>query len=145
MKSPVVFLINLLAISVIGCQTSGSFSSNTQSNAQPGQAKSTANSFEDFLQTEIPPSDGFDFPFGDADGKGGYTDKATGKTHSGWYVATKFGEKYSLGNHPAEDWNGNGCGSADLGQPVYAVAGVVCPRSLPSDSRRRNSGDILTK
>ena len=131
----------LFLIPTFGCRSG-------EPNSAASQAfprNSTGNSFDDFLQTDISPADGFDFPCGDADGKGAYTDKATGKAHNGWYVATKFGEKYSLGNHPAEDWNGNGCGSADLGQPVYAVAGVVCPRSLPSDSRRRNSGDILTK
>jgi len=60
------------------------------------------------MKTEITPADGFDFPFGDPDGKGSYTDKATGRTHNGWYVATRFTEKYSMGIHTGEDWNGSG-------------------------------------
>jgi len=59
---------------------------------------------------------------GDADGKGWYTDLATGKRYNGWYIATNFAEQYSLGIHPAEDWNGNGGGNTDLGQDVHAVA-----------------------
>ena len=82
MKSPVIILISFLAMFVIGCQASGNSSSNSQSGTQLGQAKSTGISFEDFLQTVITPADGFDFPFGDADGKGSYTDKATGKAHN---------------------------------------------------------------
>ncbi|MEP7342055.1 MAG: peptidoglycan DD-metalloendopeptidase family protein [Acidobacteriota bacterium] len=118
-------LLYLFAALAIGCQPGAISSSSSKSQAQPNQAtskKSTGNPFDDFLQTDIPPADGFDFPFGDADGKGAYTDKATGKAHNGWYVATHFGEKYSLGIHPGEDWNGNGGGNTDLGQPVFAVA-----------------------
>jgi murein DD-endopeptidase MepM/ murein hydrolase activator NlpD len=81
-----------------------------------------AHAFDDYLQNETPPADGFDFPLGDADGKGHYTDSATGKRHEGWYVATHFAEHYSLGIHPGEDWNGRGGGNTDFGQPVYAVA-----------------------
>ena len=42
--------------------------------------------------------------------------------YDGWYVATRFGERYSLGIHPGEDWNGTGGGNTDLGQEVHAVA-----------------------
>ena len=81
-----------------------------------------ANVFDKYLSEELPPADGFDFPFGRGDGTGSYTDSATGKQHDGWYIATRFGETYSLGIHPGEDWNGNGGGNTDLGQPVFAVA-----------------------
>jgi murein DD-endopeptidase MepM/ murein hydrolase activator NlpD len=80
------------------------------------------NVFDNYLGSEFPPADGFDFPFGDADGKGSYIDKSTGTLHKGWYVATHFAEEYSLGIHPGEDWNGAGGGNTDLGQEVYAVA-----------------------
>ncbi|MFN7929760.1 MAG: peptidoglycan DD-metalloendopeptidase family protein [Blastocatellia bacterium] len=79
-------------------------------------------SLDSYLQTDYAPADGFDFAFGNADGKGAYTDLATGKTYDGWYLATKFAEVYSLGLHPGEDWNGTGGKDTDLGQPVYAVA-----------------------
>ncbi len=79
-------------------------------------------SLDTYLLAEYAPADGFDFAFGDPDGKGDYTDKATGKRFSGWYIATKFAEQYSLGIHPGEDWNGSGGKNTDLGQPVYAVA-----------------------
>ena len=78
--------------------------------------------FDTYLDTDFPPADGFDFPVGDVNGEGSYRDNATGKEHNGWYVATKFAEEYRLGIHPGEDWNGNGGGSTDLGQPVRSVA-----------------------
>lgn len=83
---------------------------------------SLSTSLATYLQTDYAPADGFDFAFGDADGKGAYTDLATGKSYDGWYIATKFAEQYSLGIHPGEDWNGTGGKDTDLGQPVYAVA-----------------------
>jgi murein DD-endopeptidase MepM/ murein hydrolase activator NlpD len=78
--------------------------------------------FEEYLRADFAPADGFDFPFGDGEGGGSYTDPATGKRYAGWYVATHFAESYSLGLHTGEDWNGAGGGNTDLGQPVSAVA-----------------------
>src|SRR5262245_12969613 len=91
--------------------------------SSPATTTSTSqNPFDDFLNADVTPADGFDFPFGDPDGKGSYTDKVTGKTYTGWYVATRFAEKYSMGIHTGEDWNGAGGGDTDLGQDVFAVA-----------------------
>lgn len=51
----------------------------------------------------------FDFPVGSADA-------------DGYYDAQPFGTNDHLGN----DWNGNGGGNSDLGDPVYAISpGVV--------------------
>src|SRR5215475_10681364 len=107
--------------SFVGCrQEVGSPSTN---NASAVTANSdSGNPFDNFLHAETAPADGFDFPLGDPDGKGSYTDKATGKSHNGWYIATRFAEKYSMGIHTGEDWNGSGGGDTDLGQDVRAVA-----------------------
>lgn len=78
--------------------------------------------FDAYMRADFAPADGFDFPFGDGEGGGSYTDPATGKRHDGWYVATRFAEQYSLGLHTGEDWNGRGGGNTDLGQPVHSVA-----------------------
>lgn len=78
--------------------------------------------FDEYMRADFAPADGFDFPFGDGDGGGSYTDRATGQRHAGWYAATRFAESYSLGIHPGEDWNGAGGGNTDLGQPVHATA-----------------------
>jgi murein DD-endopeptidase MepM/ murein hydrolase activator NlpD len=88
---------------------------------QSSPRNSTGNPFDNYLHTDIAIADGFDFPVGNADGKGVYADKATGKTYKGWRVTTKFGEANSQ-VHPAEDWSCNGGGDTDLGQPVFAVA-----------------------
>ncbi len=116
-----VFLI--LTILLTGCKSSASQTKFTPNPSLAVVARNPAlNVFDDFLKSEIPVADGFDFPIGDANAKGSYTDKATGKTHNDWYIATKFVEEYALGIHPAEDWNGRGGGNTDYGQDVFAVA-----------------------
>jgi murein DD-endopeptidase MepM/ murein hydrolase activator NlpD len=89
--------------------------------ARPLRAE-VSDPFSAWLAVEFPVADGFDFAVGDADGRGSYTDLRTGRTHDGWYVATRFDEHYSLGIHPGEDWNGTGGGDTDLGQDVHAIA-----------------------
>lgn len=111
----------LLTGLMAACRSNGASSAPTDSATNPAN-RAQGNPFDNFLNVPVTPADGFDFPFGDAEGKGAYTDQATGKTHQGWYIATRFGEQYSLGLHPGEDWNGKGGGNTDLGQPVYAVA-----------------------
>jgi len=109
------------ALLLFGCRQEGS--STPPNNASAGNANSNrGNVFDDYLSAETAPADGFDFAVGDPDGKGSYTDKATGKTYDGWRIATRFTEKYSMGLHTGEDWNGNGGGDTDLGQDVHAVA-----------------------
>jgi murein DD-endopeptidase MepM/ murein hydrolase activator NlpD len=81
-----------------------------------------ANVFDEYLKSDFAPADGFDFPVGNADAKGAYVDKSTGKRYENWYIATKFTEEYSLGIHPGEDWNGAGGENTDLGQDVFAIA-----------------------
>src|SRR5262245_55390426 len=80
-----------------------------------GEPDAPPDVFADYLATPYWPADGFDFPVGDRDGAGTY-EGSDGRTHRGWYVATKFGEDYALGIHPGEDWNGRGGGNTDLGQ-----------------------------
>src|SRR5215813_11724337 len=92
-----------------GCSTAFVTSSNPLT-----PSKSPSNVFEAYLSSSPPPVDGFDFPVGNADARGSYTDIATGAIHNGWFVATKFGEHYSLGIHPAEDWNGAGGNDTDF-------------------------------
>jgi murein DD-endopeptidase MepM/ murein hydrolase activator NlpD len=115
---PLVLLFLSLTVSC----TSSSRRGSTPARALGNEARVTANVFDDYLKSDPQPADGFDFPFGRGDGGGSYEDRATGKTYDGWYVATHFGETYSLGIHPGEDWNGTGGGNTDLGQEVFAVA-----------------------
>ena len=93
----------------------------TRANA-PRPDAAPPDSFDEYMRAEFAPADGFDFPFGDGEGGGFYTDISTGRRYPGWYKATQFAEEYSLGVHTGEDWNGSGGGDTDLGQPVYAVA-----------------------
>ncbi|HEV7682166.1 MAG TPA: peptidoglycan DD-metalloendopeptidase family protein [Pyrinomonadaceae bacterium] len=116
LNSKYLLLIVLLLSSVASC------SKPTAGTNSPGSATTPTNVFDEYLRADFPPADGFDFPFGDGNGGGSYSDKATGKRYDGWYIATHFAENYSLGIHTGEDWNGNGGGNTDLGQDVFAVA-----------------------
>jgi len=93
---------------------------NTSLMTDGGASTMTHESVSGLLSNEL--ADGFDYPVGNKDGKGSYTSEANGKTYSGWYIAVKCAENYSLGIHTGEDWNGNGGGDTDLGQPVFATA-----------------------
>jgi PKD repeat protein/murein DD-endopeptidase MepM/ murein hydrolase activator NlpD len=65
---------------------------------------------------ELKVVDGFDYPVGIPDGKG--------YGIYGWDWGWKNKEKKSF--HPGEDWNGDGGGDTDLGDPVYSIAqGIV--------------------
>lgn len=57
------------------------------------------------LSVDIKHSDGFDFPVGKPDAKG-------------YYNAQKFGKN----NHLGDDWNGNGGGNTDYGDPIYSIS-----------------------
>ncbi len=126
-RSKLVLLNNLkftfvLVLILFTTLTSCSRPTTRSANPSTSPPQSTQNTFDSYIDRDIPPADGFDFPIGDANAKGSYTDLATGTTHSGWYVATHFNESYSLGIHTGEDWNGAGGGNTDLGQDVHAVA-----------------------
>jgi len=58
-----------------------------------------------FAKGPVKLSDGFDFPVGKPDAKG-------------YYNAQKFGKN----NHLGDDWNGNGGGNSDYGDPIYSIS-----------------------
>lgn len=116
-RAKVLILVVLLSSLSTACTNSTRNGSQQQSRNSSGLGV-----FEDYLHSDPPPADGFDFPFGRGDGGGAYVDKTTGQNYNGWYVATRFAETYSLGIHTGEDWNGSGGGNTDLGQDVFAVA-----------------------
>lgn len=113
------FILIIVLVWIPACRSSQS----QQTTQQPAnQRQSQQNDFDKYLNSEIPPADGFDFAVGDVNAKGSYQDLSTGTQYTGWYIATQFNESYSLGIHTGEDWNGAGGGNTDLGQNVYAVA-----------------------
>lgn len=68
-------------------------------------------------------ADGFDLPVGKPGGEGYYVFRG-----------------YAPNAHQGEDWNGNGGGNSDLGDPVYATAdGVV----VYSEDYRRSWGNLV--
>ncbi len=67
-------------------------------------------------QPEGSPVDGFDYPVGN----GGYATEA--HDGDGYYNALDWTESWDYYGHCGEDWNGEGGGGSDYGDPVLAVA-----------------------
>jgi murein DD-endopeptidase MepM/ murein hydrolase activator NlpD len=112
------WLLLIVALMMDGCSSPTVPRATTSDISQPA----TGNAFDAFLHADAAPADGFDFACGDPDGRGAYTDKATGKRFNGWRVAAQFAEPSGLGIRTGEDWGGVGGGNTALGQPVYSVA-----------------------
>jgi murein DD-endopeptidase MepM/ murein hydrolase activator NlpD len=110
-----------IALMPAGCRSDAQGPVVQEGSGAAGVAELAAMTTEQWIEPELPVAYGFDFPVGNRDGQGSYTDRATGREHQGWYVAAGFCEQYQLGIHPGEDWNGRGGGNTDLGQPLYAI------------------------
>jgi murein DD-endopeptidase MepM/ murein hydrolase activator NlpD len=73
-------------------------------------------------------ADGFHFPVGKKDPQSSYSEFSGNRRFKGWHCSIKFRQIHTENRwiHPGEDWNGNGGGNTDFGQPVFATAkGVV--------------------
>jgi murein DD-endopeptidase MepM/ murein hydrolase activator NlpD len=92
--------------------------------------------------TAIEISDGFNYPVGSRN-PGAVTAESDG---DGWYNAQDWGEfNTDLGGlHSGEDWNNEGGGASDVGNPVYAVSHGEVVGSRPVTSRGGASvGSVL--
>jgi hypothetical protein len=76
--------------------------------------RNPANEFDEYLHTEIPPGDGFDFPFGSS--------ADDNNPPQGWSVVSRFAERQALGINPGEDWKFIGDQAAALEQRISSVA-----------------------
>lgn len=70
------------------------------------QAGTMARMTPDGKWAYVPLADGFDYPVGKPDGVGYYKSR---------------GLRLRTPRHMGEDWNGNGGGNSDLGDPVYTI------------------------
>ncbi len=78
--------------------------------AAPAGSAAGQDPFAAYLDSTLPPADGFDFPVGDT---------GSARLHRGWRVSLGFGRPFALGIHPGEDFTSR---SGAAGQPVRAVA-----------------------
>ncbi len=66
----IYFGLVLLSIgNALACSSAG----NPSYTSAPTAPRTTGNVFDDFMLTDYAPADGFDFPFGDPNGKGEYS------------------------------------------------------------------------
>lgn len=76
----------------------------------------------------VPLADGFDYPVGKPDGVGYYKSR---------------GLRLASPRHMGEDWNGNGGGNSDLGDPVYTIGtGLV---TYAADARGRWGNVVIVR
>ena len=76
----------------------------------------------------VPLADGFDYPVGKPDGAGYYKSR---------------GLRLASPRHMGEDWNGNGGGNSDLGDPVYTIGtGLV---TYAADARGRWGNVVIVR
>lgn len=87
-----------ICVFLIGCVSSN------QNDIKNRNNKQTSDLINNIKQVESY-TNGFDYPVGKPNG-------------TGYYKAQEFFEN----NHLGEDWNGNGGGNTDKGDPVYAIA-----------------------
>lgn len=96
--------LTLIVLGILGACTNSPQSTNNNHSSSQVAPQPTP--------TDIPVSDGFDYPIGSAA-------RATqANDGDGWYNAQDFGEHDHLG----EDWNAEAGGDSDCGQQVYAAA-----------------------
>ena len=76
----------------------------------------------------VPLADGFDYPVGKPDGAGYYKSR---------------GLRLASPRHMGEDWNGNGGGNSDLGDPVYTIGtGLV---TYAADAKGRWGNVVIVR
>lgn len=123
-RTSISLLLWILTIAFYGCTpVTNSSPPVTNTSAPPPTEKAPVkNIFDNYMSSEFAPADGFDFPLGDSNGKGSYTDLATGTKQNGWYVAKQFMEADDAGIHTGEDWHGTGGENTALGQEAFAIA-----------------------
>ena len=85
--------------------------------------------------SDVPISDGFDFPVGAPDGKN-YSHGITGVPGTGWDFLEYNGEVF----HPGEDWNGENGEDSDFGDLVYAISNG---RVVAAKFYKGNLGNVI--
>ena len=120
----------LLILTLVGCSSA---QPRVETSAAVLPAQDQVNVFDRFMNSGVPPADGFDLPVGSAD------HDSTSQRNSGWNLSSRFGQNYEHGINPGQDWSRSGH-PAEHPQEIYAVANG---RVLLAENEGPSLGNVI--
>lgn len=119
----------LLILTLVGCSPA---QPRVETSAAVPPGHDQVNVFDRFMDSRVPPADGFDLPVAGAD-----RDRTSQR--SSWNLSSRFGQNYGHGINPGQDWSSTG-DHDDHPQEIYAVANG---RVLLAENEGESLGNVI--